>query len=108
MSVFRVVGNTPASVMRSTPLCCICEVFYQFVQYGGEEIHERIHFSACLDKIVSNLVKDSCTILISVCSCVLFAVIVAAGLSFSCPGVFVIRILAVVLGEENLVRMISL
>jgi hypothetical protein len=30
----------------------------------------------------------------------------AAGLSFSCPGVFVIRILAVVLGEENFVRMI--
>jgi hypothetical protein len=63
-----------------------------------------------LDKIVSNLVKDSCIILISVCSFVLFAVIVgvsmvflvawayvifgrpsvfcgAAGLSFSCPGV---------------------
>jgi hypothetical protein len=33
-------------------------------------------FSACLDKIVSNLVKDSCIILISVCSCVLFAAIV--------------------------------
>jgi hypothetical protein len=71
-------------------------------------------------------VKDSCIILIGVCSCVLFAVIVgisilflvawacaifahpsvfcgAAGLSFSCPGVFVIWILAVVRGEENLV-----
>jgi hypothetical protein len=69
--------------------------------------------SACLDSTVSNLVKDSCIILISVCSCVLFAVIVgvsivfmvawayfifghpsvfsgAAGLLFSCPGVFVI------------------
>jgi hypothetical protein len=31
----------------------------------------------------------------------------AAGLSFSCPGVFVIEILAVVQGEENLVPMIS-
>jgi hypothetical protein len=70
-------------------------------------------YSACLDKIVSNLVKDSCIILISVCSCVLFAVIVgisilfvvacayvifdspsvfcgAVGFLFSCPGVFVI------------------
>jgi hypothetical protein len=69
--------------------------------------------SACFDKIVSNLVKDSRIILISVCSCVLFAVVVgvsilflvacayvifgrpsvicgAAGLSFSCSGVFVI------------------
>jgi hypothetical protein len=68
---------------------------------------------ASLDNIVSNLVKDSCVILISVCSCVLLAVIVgvsilflvawayvifgrpsvfygAAGLSFSCPDVFVI------------------
>jgi hypothetical protein len=57
-------------------------------------------------------VKDSCIILISVCSCMLFAVIVVlilflvawayvifgrpsvfcggAGLSFSCPGLFVI------------------
>jgi hypothetical protein len=66
-----------------------------------------------LDNIVSNLMKDSCIILVSVCSCVPFAVIVgvlilflvawayvifgrpsvfcgAAGLSFSCPGVFVI------------------
>jgi hypothetical protein len=32
--------------------------------------------SACLDNIVSNLVKNSCIIWISVCSCVLFAVIV--------------------------------
>jgi hypothetical protein len=32
---------------------------------------------------------------------------VAAGLLFSCPGVFVIWILAGVEGEENLVRMIS-
>jgi hypothetical protein len=81
--------------------------------------------STCLDKIVSNLVKDSCIILISVCSCTLFAVIVgisvifqlswayvifgrrAAGLLFSCPGVFVMRILSVVRGEENLLRMIS-
>jgi hypothetical protein len=31
----------------------------------------------------------------------------AAGLSFYCSGVFVIRIFAVVRGEENLVRMIS-
>jgi hypothetical protein len=31
--------------------------------------------SACLNKIVSNLVKDCCIILISLCSCVLFAVI---------------------------------
>jgi hypothetical protein len=31
----------------------------------------------------------------------------AAGLSLSCSGVFVIRIFAVVRGEENLVRMIS-
>jgi hypothetical protein len=64
--------------------------------------------SACWDKILSNLVKDSFIILITVCSCVLFAVIVgvsivflvawayvifgrpsvffgAAGFSFSCP-----------------------
>jgi hypothetical protein len=69
--------------------------------------------STCLNKIVSKLVKDSRIILISVCSRVLFAVIVgvsilflvayayvifgrpsvfcgAAGLSFSCPGVSVI------------------
>jgi hypothetical protein len=68
--------------------------------------------SACFYNIVSNLVKDSCIILINVCYCVLFAVIVgvlilflvawvyvsfgrplvfcgAAGLSFPCPGVFV-------------------
>jgi hypothetical protein len=67
----------------------------------------------CLDKIVSDLVKDSCITLINACSCVLFAVIVAvsilfslvcayvifgrpsvfcgaAELAFSCPGVFVI------------------
>jgi hypothetical protein len=67
--------------------------------------------SACLDKIISNLAKVSCIILISVFSFVLFAVIVGfsilfliarayaifgrpsvfygdAGLSFSCPGVF--------------------
>jgi hypothetical protein len=85
--------------------------------------------SACLDKIVSNLVKDSCTILISVCSCVLFAVIVGisllfmvawayvifsrpsvlcgcAGHLFSCRSVYVIRILAVVRGEGNFVHMI--
>jgi hypothetical protein len=69
--------------------------------------------SACFDKIFSNRVKDSCIILIGVCPCMLFAVIVgvsilflvawayvifshpsvfcgAAGLSFSCPGVFLI------------------
>jgi hypothetical protein len=69
--------------------------------------------SAYLDKIISNLAKDSCIILNSVCYCVLFAVIVgvsllsllawaytifgspsvfcgAAGLPFSCQGVFLI------------------
>jgi hypothetical protein len=69
--------------------------------------------SACLDKIVPNLVKDSCIIFISVCSYVLFAVIIGvsilfliawacvifirpsvfcgvAGPSFSCLDVFVI------------------
>jgi hypothetical protein len=70
---------------------------------------------------------DSCIILSSVCSYVLFAVIVGVsilflvawvyvifshpsvfcGAPFSCPGVFVIRILAVVWVEENLVCMIS-
>jgi hypothetical protein len=68
--------------------------------------------SACLDKIVSNRVKDSCNGLISVCSFVLFAGIFvvsilflvdwayvifalpsvawgAAGLSFSYLGIFV-------------------
>jgi hypothetical protein len=68
--------------------------------------------SACLDKIVSNHVKDSCISLINVCSCELFAEIFcvsvplpaawayvifglpsvfygATGLSFSCLGVFV-------------------
>jgi hypothetical protein len=38
--------------------------------------------SACLNKIVSNLVKDSCIILISVCSWVLFAVIVGVSILF--------------------------
>lgn len=70
-------------------------------------------FSACLVKIASNLVKDSCVTLISVCSCVLFGVNVGVsivflvvcayviigrlsvfcgveGISFSCLGVFVI------------------
>jgi hypothetical protein len=69
--------------------------------------------SACLNKIVPNLVKDSCIILISICSFVLILVIIgfstlflvawayvifgrpsvfccAAGLSFSCPGLYVI------------------
>jgi hypothetical protein len=69
--------------------------------------------SACLDKIVSTIVKDSYIILISACFCVLFVVIFgvsilflvawayvifgrpsvfcgASGLSFSCPSVFVI------------------
>jgi hypothetical protein len=86
--------------------------------------------SACLDKIASKVVKDSCIILINACPFVLFAVISgvsilflvawayvifgrpsvfcgAAGFSFSCPGVFVIRILAVGRGEEILVSMIS-
>jgi hypothetical protein len=67
--------------------------------------------SACLDKIISNLVKDSYIDLISVCSCMLSTVIVglsvlflvawayvvfsrrsvfcgATRLSFSCPGVY--------------------
>jgi hypothetical protein len=71
--------------------------------------------SACLDSIVSNLVKYSYVILTSVCSCVLFGVIVgvsilflvawayvifgcpsvvcgAAGFSLSCPTVFVIEL----------------
>jgi hypothetical protein len=69
--------------------------------------------SVCLDKIVSEFVKNFCIIFISARSCVLFAVIVgvsilflvarayvifgrpsvfcgAAGLSFSCPVAFVI------------------
>jgi hypothetical protein len=85
--------------------------------------------SACLVKIISNLVKDSCVTLVSECSCVLFAVIdgvsieflVAwayvifgrpsvscrvAGLSFSCPVVFVIWMLAVGRGKENLMHII--
>jgi hypothetical protein len=68
--------------------------------------------SASLDKIVSNHVKDSCIILINVCSCGLFAEIFwrfhttsgrldvchfrhssvfcgAAGLSFPCLDIFV-------------------
>jgi hypothetical protein len=36
--------------------------------------------SACLNKIVLNLVKDSCISLIKGCSCVLFAVIVAVSI----------------------------
>jgi hypothetical protein len=69
--------------------------------------------SAFLCTIVSNLVKEFCIILVSVCSYVLFAVILGvsilflvawayvifgllsvfcgtAGLSFSCPGVVVL------------------
>jgi hypothetical protein len=86
--------------------------------------------SACLDKIVSNLVKESCIILNSECSCVLCVVIDgvsilflvpwacvifgppsvscrAARLSSSSPEVFVMRILAGGRDEENLVRMIA-
>jgi hypothetical protein len=39
-------------------------------------------FSACLDQIVSNLVTDSCIILIRVCSSVLFAMIVGVSVLF--------------------------
>jgi hypothetical protein len=48
------------------------ELFYQFVEYGGEEIHKRGHFFIFLEKIISNRAKDSCISLINVCSCVLF------------------------------------
>jgi hypothetical protein len=46
--------------------------------------------SACLDNIVSKLVKDSCIILISVCSCVLFAVIVDVSIVFLVSWAYVI------------------
>jgi hypothetical protein len=36
--------------------------------------------SACLEKIIYKLVEDSCIILISVCSSVLFAVIVGVSI----------------------------
>jgi hypothetical protein len=45
--------------------------------------------SACLDKIVSNLVKDSCIILINGCSCVLIAVIVGVSILFPVAWAYV-------------------
>jgi hypothetical protein len=94
MSIFWALRNTSTSFMSWVS---------PFVFYAAMLLIS----SACLDKIVSNLVKDSCIILISVCSCVMFAVIVgvsilflvawtyvifcgAAGLSLSCLCVFVI------------------
>jgi hypothetical protein len=46
--------------------------------------------SACLDKIVSNFVKDFCVILISVCLCVLFNAIVGVSILFLVAWVYVI------------------
>jgi hypothetical protein len=43
-----------------------------------------------MDKIYSKLVKDSCIILISVCSCVLFAVIVGVSILFLVAWAYVI------------------
>jgi hypothetical protein len=62
------LGNTSISVMRGIRPFAILPLFY----YGGKEMSVLI-CSACLDKIVSNCMKGSCIIWISLCSCVLFA-----------------------------------
>jgi hypothetical protein len=46
--------------------------------------------SICLDKIISNLVKDSCIVLIIVCFCMLFAVIVGGSILFLVAWAYVI------------------
>jgi hypothetical protein len=101
-------------------LVCIPRLYVVYANYLTNLLSTLVRrftsvviYSACLDKIVSNLVKDSCIILISVCSFMLILVIVgvsilflvawayvifgrpsvfccAVGFSFSCPGVFVI------------------
>jgi hypothetical protein len=48
--------------------------------------------SACLGNIVSKLVKDSCIILISLCSCVLFVVIVGVPIVFLVAWAYVIPV----------------
>jgi hypothetical protein len=63
-------------------LVCIPHRYVVYVNYFTNlstvvrRFKSELICSACLDKIVSNLVKYSCIILISVCSFVLFAVIV--------------------------------
>jgi hypothetical protein len=58
--------------------------------------------SASLDKIVSNLVKDSCIILISVCSCMLFAEIVGISILFLVDWAYVIFYPSVFCGAVGL------
>jgi hypothetical protein len=94
--------------------CVVCvNYFTNLLSTVVRRFMSGLIYSASLDKIVSDLVKDSCIILISVCPCALFAVIAgvsilfrvawayvifgrpsafcyAAVLSFSCSGVFVI------------------
>jgi hypothetical protein len=48
--------------------------------------------SACLDKIVSNHVKDSCISLINVCSCAFFAEICRISILFLVACVYVILV----------------
>jgi hypothetical protein len=49
--------------------------------------------SPCLYKIVSNLLKDSCTFLISLCSCVLFDVIVGISILFLVAWDYIISVI---------------
>jgi hypothetical protein len=113
MSIFWVLRNTSTSFVLDQPVC-ITRRYVVYVNYFTNlstvvmRLLSVLICSACLEKIVSNLVKDSCIILISVCSCVMLPVIVgvsilflvawaynifgrpsvfcgAAGLSLSCP-----------------------
>jgi hypothetical protein len=95
--------------LHSTPLCCIRELFYWIFKDGGEEIHKRDRLFSVFEQDFSNFAKDSCIILISVCSCVLLAVIIGVSILFWLLGCvsfsIVLQFSAVLQGFRFLVRM---
>jgi hypothetical protein len=58
------------------------ELFYQFVECDGVEIHNGAHLFSLFGQDFSNSVKDSCIICINMCSCMLFAEILDASVQF--------------------------
>lgn len=58
--------------LHSPLLCSIHESVYQFVEYSGEDVHERARLFSLFGQGFSNCMKDTCISLVSVrvCSCV--------------------------------------
>jgi hypothetical protein len=77
--IFYELGQ-PVCVPRRYVVCV--NYFNNLLSTVVRRLRSVLICSACLENIVSNLVKDSCFILISVCSCVLFAVVVGVSILF--------------------------